>query len=597
MKRIPALILVLLCAIPVKAQIMSGYLNADGATNFNIGHTENLALGLNWDTEKWFLHTSIYGKHDYSPSEIIAAAFNTSETLDNLNVEELRQSVSTGEITKAYFNFGPISDRTWGAGVKLDAGVNITSDDVLKATFSYDYNGQDKQTESDILELAYDNTQEDNIRDSFGLQVDTLSSGTDKFCLDLGYSHKFDRPGRLLKTNFTSTFKRITESTSRLLLETDEEEFKNIGLYKAPDALHNLNYSISVGYDDDRFCDVENFKAGFAIKLIQGSDIDGYKRFDMSETGWLDSGYEQHFIYNSFTLEPQISLSYSIGRFDFAIVERPQWYLHKMNNSISQDGDFNRNEWANFLVTGVNYRPADRHNITLGYSMGIIRPSYDKLTHMVKLGDFEKEFCIGNSNLRPEKNLDLSLIYSYVISKVFATYFSFSYSRQDDKAERVVDNKVDGITYFTYANSGVQQSPNMKVGLKASYENFKGEIYFKSSYDFISYRNIEKESKEAFSWEIIADLSYNFRKGWAVAAKGGYASAKISAYTYDEQYVKTDLRVTKSFKNKVDLYLEGRDLADRPIRKYTWNESLDYCRVDETTAYRRALVLGVRYRF
>ena len=156
-------------------------------------------------------------------------------------------------------------------------------------------------------------------------------------------------------------------------------------------------------------------------------------------------------------------------------------------------------------------------------------------------------------------------------------------------------NTTDGVNYYSWINSGERRTPSVRLAVKAALPSFRGELYFQYNNDTYEYKDGSKKSTS--NWESVADLALTLPKGWKISAKGGYASRKISAYNEYDAYVRTDLRVTKTFLEKFDVYLEGRDLADRPLYNYTWNEALDYVSVTETVLGRRSAVLGLSIRF
>ncbi len=355
------------------------------------------------------------------------------------------------------------------------------------------------------------------------------------------------------------------------------------------------------------FSPTDKLKMDLSAKYRGNNDLDLLRRENYVDGQWRDSAsMRQDYFYSSIAPEPFVELQYSIGKIDIKIKERTQIYRHGLTmdrkgvsgQNLPDSVAFDKWDPRNFFSGGIVYRFRPRHKLAVNYDYSISRPDYQKLTDMVKIGDSEGEYFVGNHDLTPQINNNVSLRYTYTFKKTYEFYFDLQYRHIRDKAEKVVEGtKDDGIKYFTYINADKQETGSFRFDLKGAWTRLKAEVYLQANYDFFYKKDAEKAHKTNFSWEAYADLSYAFDKGWKVSARGGYASRQESAYNAKDRYISTNVKVSKMFLNCQDIYIEGRDLTDRELYEYTWNEKMDYCKISLTSSYRRAFVLGMKYIF
>ncbi|MCQ2337056.1 MAG: outer membrane beta-barrel family protein [Paludibacteraceae bacterium] len=604
-------ILLLLCPAVLFGQGFGGSIDVNGSYNFIKGHTENLDLELNYDTTKWYIHTDISGGHKYWTTE--TEKFSASGTkefwnhIDGLNQSDIYKAVQKGYITKGSYDYTKDNKRGWNGGAGVDIGVNITPKDVLSAYFRYDYYGNKNNSITNSGKLDLSGKEPDIKIDSImGHQDENYKFSSHQIDSHIKYNHDFNVQGRNLWVQFSTFMSFDREEKERSLHNDRGTYYKEEKRYKAPSNLNDLNYLYQIYYEDKNLFTAPGLKGSLGIDVKQNNEMDFYWRKDYINGQWLDDKSKtQGYWYYSLAVEPVIKLDYSIYKFDFGVENRLQWFTHALTPDMAEGKSldsikvsFKNNEWRDMVRAYIGYKPADRHKLQVSYNRNIIRPTYDKLTSMIKVGNTESEYFTGNPNLKPQINNAVDLKYTYTFKQNFELYALLKYTHTRDKAEKVVDNTTtDGITYYTYINAGIQQQASARVDLKGTWEHFTMEIYGQTNIEFISYKNNLKATKTTVNYEIFADLKWKLPQGWGINLKGGYASRKETAYSAKDSYIQTNLRFSKTFFDKLDLYIEGRDLGDFNQYEYTWNETLDYCKISRTANHRIALAIGLKYNF
>lgn len=570
------------------AQKVTGSVDGTGSYNFRKSHNENLNFSLNYDSPKWFLHSKIDGGYGYNPTDVIKISTNW----DN-EVEDRPFTAANTEVKQTF-------QKRWNTGVALQSGINISPVNKLRMNLSAKYRGNNDTP--DMCNSAFSETKE-----LCGRQLDSISFESGSVNYGVEFRHNFRSAERVLVARVTGDLIFDIDVKDRQLFNIEGQYYKKEKRYRAPSSLNDLNFKYQFGYSDKELFNVKGMEAFLGVEVIQNNDVDLLRRENYVNGQWRDSAaMRQDYYYSSIAPEPFVELQYSIGKIDVRVKERAQIYRHGLmmdrkgtsGQNLPDSVAFDKWDPRNFFAGGIVYRFRPRHKLAVDYDHSVSRPDYQKLTDMVKIGDSEGEYFVGNHDLTPQINNKISLRYTYTFKKTYEFYFDLQYRHIRDKAEKVVkETKDDGIKYFTYINADKQETGSFRFDLKGAWTRFKAEMYLQANYDFFYKKDAEKAHKTNFSWEAYADLSYAFDKGWKVSAKGGYASRQVSAYNAKDRYISTNVKVSKLFLNCLDVYVEGRDLADRDLYEYTWNEKMDYCKVSMTSSYRRAFVLGLKYIF
>ena len=589
------------------AQKFSGSLEGSGAWNFAKNNSESAVLKLNYDAPKWYLHTSFYGGHSYVDDQnVTKMSLTASVNMLEMEMDDLVRQIESGEMKKVTYDEKGEQIRSGNWGGDIDLGFNWKKVNHLNFSIGYSASASNKVTYTTSTVLsAVGETAPYSVASKMGMLLQADTCRTDRIKAFAGYVHDFAGEFRKLSVKVSSQLQLDYKSILRALINVPEAPFyANSMAYKAPSSLNSLNVSFDANYSDGkRFLGVEKLRGTVGMGVNTGSSLDYFKRLNIDNGVLRDSTeLSQCYDYQFLALEPYADLTYTAGKFDIHAYDRVQRYSQVLYSAVGgaevlSPTSLDNVSWGNMAKLDVTFRIAPRHSLKAQYSRELIRPSYEKLTDMVKISDTEGEFYTGNPSLAPQKNDLIYLKYTYRFKRFFEAYASLQYKVARDKAEKVVSEKAEGVTYYTYVNAGLQRTPSLRLDLKCDWKHLKAEIYAQANMEIISYKDISKEGKTTFNWEVMGNVSYDFPKGWRVSASGGYSSPKDWAFNRQEMYVKTSARISKTFFDRLDVYLEGRDLADREIWEYTWSENLDYMKATCTVLGRRAIALGLKYKF
>lgn len=607
MKKLAAISFLLLSALNLQAQKFSGSVEGAGAWNFQKNNDEKAALNLNYDAPKWYLHSSFGGGHNFLyDKEVMKASLNTTGKLSELNLDALSDDIVQGKLSKLQWEDAQTKQRKWNFSGDVDAGFRLGRSNLLSFNLGFLRKVSSDTTLTMHSKMIPEGKSSPyDVLTRMGVQMQSRDILSNQYNAGVEFSHNFHRFGRKLSLGLSTFMSFDIDNTSRVNsnIPKTPEYFNKEVIFRAPSSLNDINFLFQAVYsDDEMFLGVPRLKGKACLMMAQNNDLDAYTREDYENNAFKKAlNFDQLYSYSSLTLEPRLDLSYSIGAFDFNLDSKFHFYDHILYSSSGSEEEKTQEVGKSMFYyktnAGVCWSPSKRHNVTFNFSRNITHPEYEKISSIIKVTDTEGEYFKGNPNLMPQKTNSFFFKYTYRFRRVFELYASLNYKRTWDKAEKVVDNKTEGITYYTYVNSGLQQTPSFRLDLKGSWEKFRFELYTQTNVEIISYKNIQKEGKTTFNWEMIADASYLFPKSWTLSVKGGYASPKETAFTSCDSYISTNVRLSKTFFDRLDVYLEGRDLADREVYEYNWNEALDYCKITCTTMGRRSVALGVKYKF
>ena len=595
-KFLTVLALILVCAASY-GQKFSGSLDAAGGTSFKGRWVGDAKLRLNYDSDGWFLHGTFSGGYGYGTDTQTKMSLNSKQNLSTLDIEQFVELLSEGTIDKIIYEEKSARSRNWNAVAALDFGFYFNPANTLRGSASYSRSGTSGSSYIQALRFLHSDTPNPdpdlgNAVIYSGLQIDSTHNASSAAKFNLDYVHNFDGPGRNLKLSFDLGYNGNDDWRIRAFVNSETNPyFSDAVSYLTPGDNSRLTGLFDAVYTDPELFSVHALRLKGGLSLKAEGDRDWFCRIQ-------DNGVDpiiQNYRYARLTVEPNLQLDYTVGPVDLTLRERLQRYGHTLYDYDKSATQFSRSEWDNILGASAGFRIGKRQTLTVNYQESLVRPEYAMLTTMVKTTGNVNEYLTGNPDLAPQKNRDVDVRYGYEVRRIFEVYASLHYEYSSDRFERIVKNTTDGVNYYSWINSGERRTPSVRLAVKAALPSFRGELYFQYNNDTYEYKDGSKKSTS--NWESVADLALTLPKGWKISAKGGYASRKISAYNEYDAYVRTDLRVTKTFLEKFDVYLEGRDLADRPLYNYTWNEALDYVSVTETVLGRRSAVLGLSIRF
>lgn len=586
MKKLFSVLIILLLTSSLLSAQWEGSLKADGGWNFKQSNTENADFKLKYTGKKFHIGTDLYIGHGFQPY---------SQVTSILDGKKEKSEYYKGE-DKA------MNPRNYKTGITFDFGYIFNPDNVLSASLGYGFSGKDEK--SKLETERYNGLSRDAIK---GTQIDTAFLQSHKINGILAYSHKFDsRPDARLDIALSEMIGVSADANRRI---TSGAFYANPKNYKTYSNLNDFNTKLSASYSDVFKFKKSRLKLKAGLDYISNQDLDGYSAKTFVQGQWRDStAYKQSYFYNSQSAEPYADLTYSIGKFDFYVKERGQIYWHAILDKLDEKkrqedlvGLFDKYDFKNLLAAGINCRINDRHRLALDYDRTISRPDYKKLCPTLMIGNSEGEYFIGNPELLPEITDKINLGYVYT-RDIFVTSLSLNYRNKRNTAEKVIDlEKSKDITdpvvktIYTWINNKSQDSFGAKLDLKMNARIVKARIWAGFNYDI--YGNNNKANKEDFNYELGTSIDVLLNETTKFCSSLVYISAKESAYNIKGEDILADIRFSKTLLKGFDLYVELKDIVDKPIYEETWNADMNYLKVSSKTPMHRAMLIGINCVF
>lgn len=586
MRKIVLLMLSVLTSVAVSAQKLTGSVDAYGAWNFDKGHKENAALKLNFDSTLYYVHVSVGGSHNNTPTTELTSILNENVEKRNMSLKSDTNQVNT---------------RKWNINARLDFGYNVTSNDLITLSAQYAYDDVHKVEQLTSSRYMVETNPDFTIRldTLFGNQSDWTQTKQHNIKVAMDYKHRFSATNSLLLLLGTNQAFG-GEGKQR---ELNGNMFAKSRNYTAGNVLGESNYQVSLHYDDQKLGGVENLKMKAGIDLLFDNDGDQY-RADYNEPGHRDTTILNfHRSYLTQYTEPFINLQYSIKGWSFSVKERPQIYSNlqwEMLNVPSPQLLSRHTQFANLAEANIGYQLKERHRFDLSYNYNLVRPDYKQFSTMVRLSNSEGEFIQGNDSLRPEKRHKVNFRYSYKKDKHILTTLDVFYLHRKDKIEKVVivnetANK-EIKTLKTFTNANVQQGIGGTFRLKLNYEAVEAEAWSSMAWEHFTYYSGAKP-KDEISYQLGLWLNAHLNQWVDLTSSMVYVSPTRSAYNEKNEYIGANLRLTYKSPVGLKLFVEANDIIDKPRTETTWNESMTYMKVKEVYENRHCLGVGIRYEW
>lgn len=585
MKKLFSIFVAFFLSIASYAQ-WSGNLDLGGGTNFSGSNNENAAFKVKYSGKRTYVGLNLAGSHNYMPSE-------QQTTIIDVKKEGNEYYKAEDKIIKP---------RNWDARAGVDFGYALDTLNAIDVSVSYSI-----RSGNEFVRLSTERREGLSREGITGIQEDSVANKSGQIDGIIAYTRKFkNRPSAVFSAGGVYYGKSNLERKMRF---TDGNFYLKHKHYATYSNLNDIDFKLNIAYND-----MFNFN-GSKIKLSAGidsplnNDVDGYAAESFVGGAWKDStDYRQSYYYFSWAAEPYVNLVWTVGKFDFSLKERIQWYSHSMMDKLDEKKSrsdikylFDKEDWQNILAAGVKFRINERHSMSLDYARTISRPDYKKLCPTYMIGESEGEYFRGNPELKPEISDNVNFNYSYIRS-IFNLSLDFHYRNKTNTAEKVMDVNFDpsttdlGVkTLFTWINNKRQESKGVKLDLKMNGNDIKAEIWTAFNNDV--YGNNKEFNKEDFNYELGSRINVYLNQSIKLSSDLIYVSAKESAYNLKGEDVIANLRFTKTFANGLELFGEFRDIVDKENHEQTWNQELTYLKDVVTKPMQRALLLGLSYRF
>ena len=483
-------------------------------------------------------------------------------------------------------------------------------------SFSLNFGQKLNRQIPDRIILSIQNTSEVNgyegIKTSTYLDIEDVLQIVTEYNASAKWNHKFNKVGREIdsgiewmmnRTDKSSTWYRMSGnaipedamgdsafywdiSEQEDYMKTSERIFRITPL----DTKNNLH--ASVRYRDSDIFNLEGLNFELGTDLRMKFERDNLSAANYVDEVWVDSlGYRRDFDFFSMNLCPNVKFTYSREAFNISLQLLPDFY-GSLLGSEADKGRFNFGKAYLLPDFNASWTPSPMHKFGVTYKQGVARPSYLQVCWFPRIGTYANEVQLGNPDLKPSSDGRASLFYTFH-SGFFTGTLEGIGKICWDRMDKVFNNWGE-YRIYTWINSGHSFDNSVKLTLKAELKNFDAELGGYYNY-FVGYNN-DGAATRSSDWGLNGNATLRIKGGWSFNVKGRYQSKIIRTYSSITEYVGCDFRVMKDFR-RFNVYVEGRDLFDRPINITTYSEDKTYARFEEHYYNRRIFSVGASFKF
>ena len=352
-------------------------------------------------------------------------------------------------------------------------------------------------------------------------------------------------------------------------------------------------------YRDSTMFGVPRLRFEAGNRLTVNRDNERYGGENLGRDGnWKDSlRIKEHFDFIAAQLEPYARVDWSRENLSVYVETGLQLYGTRLDNDTLHQALTVRPPVV-VGTLGGRWHPGTQHTITWSGSWNVQRPTYQNICWYQRQGRYDNQLYQGNPDLDPTRTLNAQIGYGFVYKQFYADFTS-TYSRRDDEVvqtfwhETVDDRKY---TIFCWVNAARTRTFVERLGIGWRGTMLTTNISF-LYHDLYQRKDIGDADKENRYWEIAGELQLRLPRQWTLSVNGNYHTTIETLYQIVDPYFRLDARVEKAFGKSWMVFLEGRDLLDRPIgngilsdiEKQNWFEAV--------RNNRRLVQMGVAYQF
>ena len=116
-------------------------------------------------------------------------------------------------------------------------------------------------------------------------------------------------------------------------------------------------------------------------------------------------------------------------------------------------------------------------------------------------------------------------------------------------------------------------------------------------HDLYQRKDLDDKDKENRYWEFAGEVQLRLPRQWTMSVNGNYHTTIRTLYQIFDPYFRLDARVEKAFGKAWMVFLDGRDLLDRPIGNGIISDIEKQNWYEETRSNRRIVQAGVTFQF
>jgi outer membrane receptor protein involved in Fe transport len=540
--------------INLKTRKMPDGINGMFQANVASNNKYNGAATLNFKNKKWNIFANLYERY-YGGKQ--AQSLNQKYELGN-SFEQMRTDIN--KINRI--------------GTRI--GADFEPDSLNSFTLYWEYGKRRGKllNNSDCNEIYLLTNRQYIIE-----QNTLLDSREHQICFN--YTHTLKNES-MLDINLSQSFDLEPSSFNVLYKDTLISNFYSEESYNGIESNLEINYSGTI------------FKTW---ELETGLSLD-WKQINVSDSlsGNLIKGYNHLFRMDRLINAYYISLSKSVGKFDFTVGLRGEYIFQKLSSSIYKD---NTEDYDFFPHTGISYKINDKININLNYGYRIARPTIFELTPYSTINyEFLTHRFIGNPNLKPAYTNSIDLGEYFYFSK-FSLSTSLSYMYTKDDIDYFYYQQ-DNLIYATHKNIAISQK--ILFNIQFYYHSKLFKIYepiltarlsqnFYDSPD-ISGNNIHKSYFNYFF--NLYNLFY-IPRDFRIGLNFTYYPRTYNYYSTIDDKIDLGFTISKTFEFGLTLQLAVYNILNAKHTETVYGN--DFMYKTSLNEYSRAINFGIMYKF
>lgn len=556
-----------------------GSVKADGSTNFGRAGDASLAVRLNCESQKWSLSAGLSG----------------SRTQRMVRREV---SYSSGKMKYGHKESALSESRGFGEQAEVSFRYTPRTQDVFRISLRQSYTGTERQDSTFAQKIGVQSGEAVLIGE--GHNREKAEREQRQYRCEARYEHAFNM-NRSLRADFCFQRDFNRHTTVRML---DGSLYTPKTYRITPDYERRVS-DFRILYHDIRFMDVPKLDFTAGTDFSWGMNSDRYGGATLVDAQWRDSLLlKQQYLYRSALAEPYAKASYKWHSLAFAAEERLQFYHHQLWSNLN-GWDWSRSDLSLISRAEVQWRPAAKHLLKLEFSRNIARPDYLQLSGLLRFGNSEGVYYLGNADLKPTKTLRTDLTYNFKIG-AWEYILQGGASRMRNAAEQVLytgegqlpatlrDSLKNAVVY-SWLNTVSKNNFHMTLRVKWGHGGLGAEAWSVLNYDVSRY-GTSGSSSDDFHYTLGCSAFYKFAKFWQLSLRNSYDSRRKEVYSHTSAYLSGTLRLSRQ-SGSWNCYAEVREVFDKTIQRTTFSENFDYRRTEDTRNYRRLLAMGLQYNF
>ena len=245
----------------------------------------------------------------------------------------------------------------------------------------------------------------------------------------------------------------------------------------------------------------------------------------------------------------------------------------------------------------IKWTISPHHSLNFTDQMSVSHPDYLKICWYDRTAGYLDQLYRGNEQLISPQTLIYGIEYEFKWKR-FLSQTTVNYKNVINEIDQTWSKMViEGREYkvFEWLNSADSRS----VGITQKF-GWRGKIITANiGVNYNQNQRIAKKSdaiKNSFDWKLTGDITARLGKGWSVGADAKYQSKTATFFTIFNEYCQLNAFVQKEFK-KFTLYLQGRDLLDKPVVTEFESEEHKEAWIEEVRKNRSMVVVGVKWKF